>query len=97
MRGKNYEESLKNPVSEIWVDFGKPMLLNSSGHIDGHRKIDGFFSFGGKTTPKELGLALEDFALFLQSLEDDTDYADYDEGDMCAGFRRGSYNLTHKR
>jgi hypothetical protein len=37
-------------------------------------------------TPKEVALAFLDFGNFLLELEDDADYAGYDEGDMCAGY-----------
>ena len=86
MRGKNYNKINKTrPVSEIWVDFKEPMLLNATGYKGGHKEIDGYISFGGETTPKEVGLALEDFGKFLQTLPEDSTYADYDEGDMCCG------------
>jgi hypothetical protein len=84
MRGKNFKESRKHPVSEIYVDFRFP--VDKVDKLDGYKSIDGYIHFGGsKFTPKEVGLALEDFAKFLQDLPDETDYADYDEGDMCCG------------
>lgn len=80
MRGNNYDKARNNPISEIWIDFEKPITV-----VDGYKEINGYIHFGGKATPKEVGWALEDFGKFLQNLPEDTTYADYDEGDMCCG------------
>jgi len=70
MRGNNFFKTRCRPVGEIYIDFEKGV---------------GEITLGMKLTPKEVGLAMEDFGQFLQTLPDDTYYANYDEGDMCAG------------
>jgi hypothetical protein len=70
-RGIYFKESQKHPLSEIYIDFPKQLIKGD---------------FGSKMTPKEVALAFLDFGNFLLELEDDADYAGYDEGDMCAGY-----------